>query len=63
MKERKIMEKKEGGKENILSFLCRVFGLADLRSPGPSVSRTFADLRSPGPSVNWADPPTPCMVN
>ena len=45
MKERKIMEKKEGRKENIVLFICRV-----------SVSRTFADFRSRGPSVNWAGP-------
>ena len=72
MKERKIMEKKEGRKEIIFIIFMQSFGLADLRSRGPSISRTFdladlrspgpslifgfADLRSPGPSVNWVDP-------
>ena len=52
MKERKIMEKKEGRKENIVSFLCRVsvavsrtLGLPDLCLS--SVSRTFGQLVRP----------------
>ena len=50
MKESKIMEKKVERKENNLSFLCRVSvsrTFADLRSRGPSVSRTFGQLVRP----------------